>query len=56
MKENKVFLDGLFNFFNGAWLVNEGPTKERCKIYSEQLVEANEQIKRDDISAKQKTE
>ena len=54
MKENKGVFDGLFNFLNGAWLVNDGPTKARCKIYSEQLIEANEQIKRDDISSKQK--
>lgn len=54
MEEKKGMLDGLFNFLNGAWLVNEGPTKARCDAYNEQLREANEQIKREDLSPKQK--
>ena len=31
----KGVLDGLFNFLNGAWIVNEGPTKARCYAYNE---------------------
>ena len=37
MDEKKCFLNGAFNFFNGAWKVNEKPTYTRCNVYDEIL-------------------
>ena len=54
MENNKGILDGLFGFLNKGWEANEGPTKARYDAYNEQLREANEQIKREDLSPKQK--
>lgn len=52
--ERNLIRKSITDFLNGVWLTNEGPTKVRCDAYKEQLNEANEQIKREDISKKNK--
>ena len=54
MEEKKGVLNGLFGFFSKGWEVNEKPTNARCEAYTSQINNAQEQLKKKDLSKKER--
>lgn len=54
MEEKKSIVSGLFGFFNKGWEVNDKPTNARCEAYTNQINNAQEQLKRKDLSKKER--
>ena len=54
MEDKKSVVSGLFGFFNKGWEVNEKPTNARCEAYTNQINNAQEQLKRKNLSRKER--
>ena len=50
----KSWLGSLFNFLTPGWTHIETPSKARCNAYEQQVDYAQEQLKRDNLSRKDK--
>lgn len=50
----KSWLGSMFNFLTPGWTHIDTPSKARCNAYEQQVDYAQEQLKRDDLSRKDK--
>ena len=53
-KQNKGIIGSVVNFLGRGWDYVIGPSKSRCNAYEQQIDYAQEQMKREDLSRKDK--